>query len=474
MAEAKLANYVRTVITTATVAAGDVSVDVASTADYPALGVGDYFYLVFVRLSDNLKEIVKVTAYSGTTLTIVRAQEGTTALAFAAGDRAELWLTAAGITDNLALYVLISSIVDDLVSTDVDKPLSAKQGKTLKDVQNALVTGKVNVADIVDNLTSTDTNKPLSAKQGKVLKDVQDVQVLVADVIDNLLSSETAKPLSANQGRILNQKLVACPRQVVVQGLLDGAGLATFLNGVGKTVVLSADAIDPFVVTYARGYNANGEVDNIHYITSNQTWTDGDLPNSSTCYLYVEYNDADGSLITGAITVGAPTYSLVVPAAPSVDEHWFDRNAMIMKRWTGAAWEAKARVFVGECVTTVTGSVSSVIAYQPKGYYRSAQFNVVNNTTYSQNHYIGVKPELMFVILEDDTNNEVGYLTAHSSENADESVSFVADRLNVKYITGVTYVFDVNTDIGAGPIRLTVPRIGVPNGVARILAMRGW
>ncbi len=37
-----------------------------------------------------------------------------------------------------------------------------------------ITTSKVNVADIVDNLTSTTVNKPLSAKQGKVLKDLID------------------------------------------------------------------------------------------------------------------------------------------------------------------------------------------------------------------------------------------------------------------------------------------------------------
>lgn len=52
---------------------------------------------------------------------------------------------------------------------------------TVKAVKGALA-DKVNVSDIKDNLTSTDTNKPLSAKQGKELK----------NLIDNVdLSSKT-------------------------------------------------------------------------------------------------------------------------------------------------------------------------------------------------------------------------------------------------------------------------------------------
>ena len=43
-----------------------------------------------------------------------------------------------------------------------------------KSEANTLLDGKVDISDIVNNLTSTATNKPLSAKQGKVLKDLID------------------------------------------------------------------------------------------------------------------------------------------------------------------------------------------------------------------------------------------------------------------------------------------------------------
>ncbi len=65
------------------------------------------------------------------------------------------------------------------------------------------ITSKVNVSDVIDNLISTDTNKPLSAKQGKALNDTK---VNVSDVINTLASTETTKPLSAAQGKVLNEK----------------------------------------------------------------------------------------------------------------------------------------------------------------------------------------------------------------------------------------------------------------------------
>jgi len=46
--------------------------------------------------------------------------------------------------------------------------------KNNKNLIDGITTGKVSVDDIVDSLTSTATNKPLSAKQGKVLKDMVD------------------------------------------------------------------------------------------------------------------------------------------------------------------------------------------------------------------------------------------------------------------------------------------------------------
>lgn len=44
--------------------------------------------------------------------------------------------------------------------------------KNNKSLIDGITTNKINLSDIIDNLTSTDINKPLSARQGKVLKDL--------------------------------------------------------------------------------------------------------------------------------------------------------------------------------------------------------------------------------------------------------------------------------------------------------------
>ena len=63
-------------------------------ARFPTLSTGDYFYATLIDTSNNL-EIVKVTARSTDTLTIVRAQDSTTARAYSTNDRFELRPTAA-------------------------------------------------------------------------------------------------------------------------------------------------------------------------------------------------------------------------------------------------------------------------------------------------------------------------------------------------------------------------------------------
>lgn len=63
---------------------------------FPPLGAGDWTFITLQNAA-NAIEIVKATALSGDTFTVVRGQEGTTAAAWLAGDIVELRLTA-GVT----------------------------------------------------------------------------------------------------------------------------------------------------------------------------------------------------------------------------------------------------------------------------------------------------------------------------------------------------------------------------------------
>ncbi len=89
------------------------SVSVADGSVFPSLGSGEIFFCTLDDGTNN--EIVKVTAVSSNTLTVVRAQESTTARSFSSGDAAELRLTAGilslfsqtgvAITDEIEAYL---------------------------------------------------------------------------------------------------------------------------------------------------------------------------------------------------------------------------------------------------------------------------------------------------------------------------------------------------------------------------------
>jgi hypothetical protein len=71
-----------------------VTVDSGQGARFPALSSGDFFFATLIDTANNL-EIIKVTARSTDSMTVVRAQDNTSARAFSIGDRIELRPTAA-------------------------------------------------------------------------------------------------------------------------------------------------------------------------------------------------------------------------------------------------------------------------------------------------------------------------------------------------------------------------------------------
>lgn len=83
-----LASGISNSATSLTVATGDGS-------KFPSLSGGDVFYATLAKQDDSVLEVVKVTARSANTFTVARAQDGTTAAAWSAGDLVELRITRA-------------------------------------------------------------------------------------------------------------------------------------------------------------------------------------------------------------------------------------------------------------------------------------------------------------------------------------------------------------------------------------------
>lgn len=90
------ANNFSTTLSVAITSTSATSATITSSTGLPTLSGGNFFYLTLE--SGSTREIVKVTAYSGTAITtMVRSQEGTTAATFAIGSTASLRPTANSI-----------------------------------------------------------------------------------------------------------------------------------------------------------------------------------------------------------------------------------------------------------------------------------------------------------------------------------------------------------------------------------------
>lgn len=125
--------------------ATSISLTAGNGANFPALTGSQYFYATLKDASQNL-EIIKVTARATDTLTVVRAQEGTTARAYSASDVIELRPTAAGLT------AIHDEAMADLLATA--NSFSAKQtfANTMK-VQQALE--KITITAAAPSATQT-------------------------------------------------------------------------------------------------------------------------------------------------------------------------------------------------------------------------------------------------------------------------------------------------------------------------------
>jgi len=98
-----LANNAKSTLAAA-IGALDTTLTVTSGTEtlFPSPTGGDYFYVTLEDSTKTIREIVKCTARSTTTLTIVRAQDGTSANIFAIGSTVEMRVNKATITDTIS------------------------------------------------------------------------------------------------------------------------------------------------------------------------------------------------------------------------------------------------------------------------------------------------------------------------------------------------------------------------------------
>lgn len=158
-AHSTLASSVSTSATSITVASGH-------GARFPSLSGSEFFYATLIDTSNNL-EIVKVTARSTDVLTATRAQEGTSARAFASGDRIELRVTAQGLVDATTIGTddITSTMIaaNAVTASELNISGNGTSGQSvLSDGDGSFSYGTITVAEYQAARASTTTNRTIT------------------------------------------------------------------------------------------------------------------------------------------------------------------------------------------------------------------------------------------------------------------------------------------------------------------------
>tara|TARA_B110000495_G_C22882886_1_gene514904 strand:- start:268 stop:786 length:519 start_codon:yes stop_codon:yes gene_type:complete len=128
------------------------SIAVADASEFPDVsGAADYMYLTLANISNI--EVIKVTSVAGTTLTAVRAQDGTSPSAFSLGDACELRVTAGVLTDALTERQAASAALDAVSGSNTGDEVAA----------TVTVPGIVELSTSSENVAGTATTSPTVA-----------------------------------------------------------------------------------------------------------------------------------------------------------------------------------------------------------------------------------------------------------------------------------------------------------------------
>lgn len=168
----------------------------------------------------------------------------------------EEWLDAFLNADNFYAKSEVDNLIDDTLASYYDKTeVDEKVGE------------KVSITDIVDDLVSTDTDKPLSANQGKELK----------GLIDSLLSwNEIARYGTANSNTTVTVENFENYHEILITLGQPGNAITRVLNSIiipMENLIDGAGYTDPdgrYQIAYTPANSSNIILAGINYLGNNQ------------------------------------------------------------------------------------------------------------------------------------------------------------------------------------------------------------
>lgn len=302
-ASAELASSISTSATAITVSAGQ-------GAMFPTVPSGSFFYATFTDSSNNL-EIVKVTARNTDTLTVVRAQEDTTARTYSAGDKVELRLTAAGMNNFVQL--------DGAQTITGEKTFSGALS-----LSGALTVAGPTVYTTTSSVILPSAASPAQTASGSVVWSSATKELTVGDGVSRktLVDLDTAQTLQNKT--LTNTSLALADKALTTTGFIvkEVAGALVFqrntpsvvaaINATTMTVTSATPGdVQPGQTIVGTGVAANSTV--VSQITSNETvaatttLASGGITGFSTFVVASATGIAAGQLVVGT-GVPAGTY----------------------------------------------------------------------------------------------------------------------------------------------------------------------
>ena len=225
----------------ATTVASDINdsattLTVVDASEFPTLGAGDELRITLSDVTNTLWEIVTCTAIVGTALTVVRAQENTSALAWGIGSDVSLRVTAGGMEAKADKTQVLTDVPSGALFTDT------AYDSTAIDAAVALNTAKATNVDhplvekaVPANAVFTDTVYSHPANHS--IAEVTGLQ----NALDNIDSLPTQ---SGNTGKFLT-----------TDGSAASWAASGSVNGTSQRVVYTATAAQTsFAATYDVGF----------------------------------------------------------------------------------------------------------------------------------------------------------------------------------------------------------------------------
>lgn len=375
---------------------------------FPTLTGGQFFMGTLKSVSTGLLEIVKVTARSSDTLTIIRGQEGTSASTFVTGDIFELRPTAqafgniytqsaqldgAAFTGAVSMGSTLSvtgiSTLGVITTTSATVPTVSLADNSTNAASTAFVKGQ-NFAPLASPaLTGTPTAPTASPGTNTT-------QVATTAFTQAAITAASTIPISVRHA-IQFGPTTSTP---AVSALIPASQIGNTL----ATGVTLKHSTAPTLYSVANGFNANGSANNINF----RATVDITIPNltaSSTNYIFVDTVAQTAGFV---IVADSDQSGGTIPVTNN--QYTFDYNAMVNFLGNGTTASQTNRIIVAEVDTN--GTV--VIAIRCRAYKREFEGSFVTplpaaSTFLIQNSNLGTVNKVFSYLEAECITADVGY-----------------------------------------------------------------